>query len=315
MVASPAAVLAEPMDQPENELEPDALQLAFHEVECRTYDERFGIHHEPRNAAATVREVETLMGHPLAGTVLDVGCGTGYLAVAIAAQRPDVTVHASDLSPGMLARAADNAADAGAHVHLCRATATALPYPDGTFDAVVSRGVLHHMHDPVAALAEWRRVTVPDASVVVLSEPSPHADRIGGAVARATLRGLGGVRRIARASGRPLSAHEGRAAEEHRFWDLVAMAANLHTFTPDELTVLARAAGYDDVDVRGGGLLSILWATVYYVLVGELPDLATSDPARRRSARAWRLLRRVDRRLKERVPARSLLTVEAVLRS
>lgn len=300
------------MDHARTELEPDTLQLAFHEVECRTYDERFGIHHDHHSAVAAAAEVERLAGGRLVGRVLDVGCGTGYLAVALAHARPESTVHATDLSPGMLRRAGENADQVGTRVRLCRSTATALPYPDGTFSAVVSRGVLHHMHDPVAALAEWRRVVRPGGPVVVLSEPSPKADRVGGVVARATQRGLRGVRWVSSAAGRPLSAHTGAAAEEQRYWDLVAMAANLHTFTVRDLEDLGRAAGFRDVRVDGGGLVSIAWATIYYVLVGELPGLADSTQARRRAAWAWRALRRFDRAVTPLVPSRQLLTVEGV---
>jgi ubiquinone/menaquinone biosynthesis C-methylase UbiE len=300
------------MDDARTDLGPDALQLAFHEVECRTYDERFGIEHDHRSALAAVGEVERLAGGPLGGRLLDVGCGTGYLAVAIAHARPSATVHATDLSPGMLRRARENAGRLGARVRLCQATATALPYPDGAFSAVVSRGVLHHMDDPVAALTEWRRVVRPGGSVIVLSEPSPNADRVGGVVARATQWGLRGVRRAGAAAGRPLSAHTGAAADEQRYWDIVAMAANLHTFTASELEDLGRSAGFTEVRVAGGGLLSIAWATIYYVLVGELPALADSRRARRRAARAWRALRRLDRAVTPLVPTRQLLTVEGV---
>ncbi|MGH3441824.1 MAG: hypothetical protein ACRDUY_07235, partial [Nitriliruptorales bacterium] len=133
--------------------------------------------------------------------------------------------------------------------------------------------------------------------------------------ARATLAALGAARRVAAAVGRPLSAHEDDAAETHRFWDLVAMAANLHTFTTDALRRLAEAAGFDAVEVRGAGAASIAWATTYYVLVGELPGLAASEPAKRRAAVVWDVLRRLDAAVLERVvPDRALLTVQAVFR-
>lgn len=297
------------------DLSPDELQIAFHDVECATYDERFGIAYDDRTARDVVWELRRLVGRDDLGRVLDVGCGTGYLGLSLGAAGAADEIHASDISPGMLERAVGNADELGVDVSFVRASAAELPYTDGTFDAVVSRGVLHHLHEPAASLAEWRRVTRPGGPVVALSEPTPLADRIGGAVARTTLRGLGLARRAASAVGRPLSSHDDQEAELHRYWDLVALVANLHTFTPDQLRELGRAAGFDDVEVRGSGWTSIAWASAYYVLAGELPALASSDTAKRRAGTAWSALRRVDATVVEPLlPDAALLTVQAVFR-
>lgn len=296
-----------------DELSPDELQLAFHEVECATYDERFGISYDRRSARAAAAEASRLLGDGPLGRVLDVGCGTGYLGLGLAAEGRAHDLHLVDLSPGMLGRAAANAGRLGVDATFVRASATALPYPDATFDAVVSRGVLHHLHDVPAALREWRRVVRPAGPVLVLSEPTAWADRLGGLSARATLAALGGARRVGDLLGRPLSALDDDAAEHQRFWDLVAMAANLHTFTPAELERLGRDAGFDHARVQGCGLASITWAASYYVLVGQLPGLAGSAVARRRASRVWSALRRLDHGVLERaVPDRLLLTVQAV---
>lgn len=298
-----------------SDLSPDELQIAFHDVECATYDERFGIAYDERTARDVVWELRRLIGSEDLGRVLDVGCGTGYLGLSLSAAGVAEEIHASDISPGMLERAAANADELGVEARFVRASATELPYPDHTFDAVVSRGVLHHLHDPVASLAEWRRVVRPGGPVVALSEPTPLADRIGGAVARTTLRGLGITRRLASALGRPLSSHPQDEAEVHRYWDLVALVANLHTFVPDELRRLGRDAGFRVADVRGSGWTSIAWASAYYVLAGELPALARSGVARRRAGAAWSALRRLDARVVEPLlPDRALMTVQAVFR-
>ncbi|MFP5308890.1 MAG: class I SAM-dependent methyltransferase [Actinomycetes bacterium] len=298
-----------------SELSPDELQLQFHEVECHTYDERFGISYDEHSAREAAGEAARLLGGARFGRALDVGCGTGYLGLGLAHVGRVEDLHLVDLSPGMLARARENADALGVDATIVQATATELPYPDHSVDAVVTRGVLHHLHDVPAALAEWRRVVRPGGPVLALSEPTPWADRVGGLSARGALAGLGVARRIGDAVGRPLSAHPPEEAEQHHFWDLVAMAANIHTFSPRDLRRLGHEAGFAEVEVRGCGLTSIQWAAAYYVLVGELPALAASETAKRRASRVWGALRRLDATVVDRVvPDELLLTVQAVFR-
>lgn len=297
----------------ETSMTPDQLQLAFHEAECVTYDERFGISYDRHSAQQAAREARRLLGDTSFERVLDVGCGTGYLGLGLAATGQAARVHLCDLSPGMLDRAAANAATLGVDATLVQATATDLPYPDDSFDAVVTRGVLHHLHDVPAALAEWRRVVRPGGPVLALSEPTEVADSLGGLTARGALAGLGVARRAARLVGRPLSAHSDEDQQLHRFWDLAAMAVNLHTFTPRQLADLGHEAGFARTRVRGSGLASISWAAAYYVLAGELPGLTASQTAKRRSGRVFGALRRVDGAVLERlIPDRMLMTVQAV---
>ncbi len=297
----------------ERELTPDELQLAFHEVECQTYDERFGISYDEHTAREAAREARRLLGRKRFERVLDVGCGTGYLGLGLAKVGQVGELHLSDLSPGMLGRAKDNAEQLGVDAVYTQATATDLPYPDGHFDAVVTRGVLHHLVDVPAALKEWRRVVKPGGPVLALSEPTPWADRIGGTTARVALRSLELARPVAERLGRPLSEHDPETAELNRYWDLVAMAANLHTFTPGDLKRLGEEAGFANTRVRGCGLASISWAAAYYCLVGELPGLAASDKAKRRSGKVFAALRKWDAAVAETfLPDGVLTTVQAV---
>jgi len=96
---------------------------------------------------------------PLEGRiVLDVGAGTG--AASRAAARRGARVVAVDAAIGMLL------ADAGARSPSAAADALALPFPDGTFDAVVAAFSLNHLHDPAAGLAEAARAARAGGAVV-----------------------------------------------------------------------------------------------------------------------------------------------------
>lgn len=78
--------------------------------------------------------------------VLDVGCGTGTLAVA-AKQRvgPTGTVYGIDPSPEMIIRASKKARKAGVEVVFKEAIVEALPFADEYFDVVLSTLMLHHL--------------------------------------------------------------------------------------------------------------------------------------------------------------------------
>jgi ubiquinone/menaquinone biosynthesis C-methylase UbiE len=96
-------------------------------------------------------EIDFLKRFAQGGDVLEVGCGTGLLLERIAsfARRAE----GIDLSPGML----EQARGRGLQVH--EASATALPYPDHTFDVTCSFKVLAHVTDIRRALYEMTRVT------------------------------------------------------------------------------------------------------------------------------------------------------------
>jgi ubiquinone/menaquinone biosynthesis C-methylase UbiE len=99
--------------------------------------------------------------------VLDVGCGTGIVA-RLAAERvaPDGAVTGVDVNPGMLA-VARSIAEAGVTIEYHEASAEAMPLPDESFDVALCQMSLQFMTDRRAALAEMRRVLVPDGRVVI----------------------------------------------------------------------------------------------------------------------------------------------------
>jgi ubiquinone/menaquinone biosynthesis C-methylase UbiE len=104
-------------------------------------------------------------------SVLDVGCGTGTLAIA-ANRRVGVggSVHGVDASPEMIARARSKAKKAGAEVVFENALAESLPFPDARFDVVLSTVMLHHLPGALRreAVREMRRVLKPGGRLLAV---------------------------------------------------------------------------------------------------------------------------------------------------
>jgi ubiquinone/menaquinone biosynthesis C-methylase UbiE len=103
-------------------------------------------------------EVELALRYS-SGPVLEAGCGTGLLLERIAAERRGS--RGFDLSRGMLSHALRR------QLQVAQADATALPFPDGAFDAVVSFKVLAHVPPIERALQELARVTRPGGHLVL----------------------------------------------------------------------------------------------------------------------------------------------------
>jgi ubiquinone/menaquinone biosynthesis C-methylase UbiE len=104
-------------------------------------------------------------------TVLDVGCGTGTLAILAKEQLGgDGVVCGIDASPEMIERAQRKAKRAGIDVAFETACVEALPFEDGTFDVVLSTLMLHHLPREVreSCAREARRVTKPGGRVVIV---------------------------------------------------------------------------------------------------------------------------------------------------
>jgi ubiquinone/menaquinone biosynthesis C-methylase UbiE len=174
---------------------------------------------------------ETLRHAALAAgeRVLDVGCGTGVLT-RLAAQTvgADGEVSGIDPGPAMIAEALRQAAREGSRAKFHLAAIERLPFPDESFDAVLSSFMLHHLP--------------PDVKRVGLSE----------------------VYRVLMPGGRLLAVDVDRPANPLWWllaWPLLFMsytAPNLRGKVPDYL----RAAGFVPVEVRArkAGLLTFWWA-------------------------------------------------------
>jgi SAM-dependent methyltransferase len=100
--------------------------------------------------------------------VLDVGTGTGIVARLAAPNiGPTGSVAGLDASPAMLSIARAMAAEEGLTVDWDEGQAEALPYPDESFDLVLSQFALMFFTDRAGALAEMRRVLIPGGRVAL----------------------------------------------------------------------------------------------------------------------------------------------------
>ena len=93
-----------------------------------------------------LREKMLNLGKVAAGeSVLDVGCGTGTLAIAAKRRVGVGSVRGIDASPQMIARARQKASRGNADVAFDVASAESLPFSDKQFDVVLSTVMLHHL--------------------------------------------------------------------------------------------------------------------------------------------------------------------------
>jgi arsenite methyltransferase len=116
------------------------------------------------------RVVRAALGLRPGERVLDIGSGPGFLAHEMAAEvGPGGAVEGVDPSESMLALAAARVAAPGAApVGLHPGDALALPFPDGSFDAITSTQVMEYVADIPAALAEARRALRPGGRLLIL---------------------------------------------------------------------------------------------------------------------------------------------------
>lgn len=107
--------------------------------------------------------------------VLDLGCGTATLTIALARAYPTATVTGIDADARALAIARGKARDAALDLDFRQARSTQMPFPDESFDRVVSSLFFHHLTsaEKSATLAEARRVLKPGGELHVADWGKP----------------------------------------------------------------------------------------------------------------------------------------------
>jgi SAM-dependent methyltransferase len=133
---------------------------AFFGARAADWDTRFG-----DDMPAYAKAVETAVTRP-GDLVLDVGCGTGRALPALAAAvGPAGRVLGFDVTPAMLTAARE--AGRGECARLVLADARRLPLPDAVAGLVFAAGLVQHLPDPAAGLAELARVTRPGGRLMI----------------------------------------------------------------------------------------------------------------------------------------------------
>jgi ubiquinone/menaquinone biosynthesis C-methylase UbiE len=103
---------------------------------------------------------------PPGSEALDVATGAGHTAFHLA--RAGLRVTASDLTPAMLQRVQEGAAERGLDIQTRQHSAEALPYPDATFPLVSCRVAPHHFSSPANFVRESARVLKPGGWFLVI---------------------------------------------------------------------------------------------------------------------------------------------------
>ncbi len=101
--------------------------------------------------------------------ILDVGSGTAQIPIEFCRQSAHGSIIGIDLAEHMLQLGRKNIDEAGfaARIRLELANARSLPYDAGSFPAVISNSIIHHIPEPYVALAEMARVVMPEGTLFI----------------------------------------------------------------------------------------------------------------------------------------------------
>jgi ubiquinone/menaquinone biosynthesis C-methylase UbiE len=111
------------------------------------------------------------------GNILDIGCGPGDVMLRLASARPSVRITAIDGSNAMieLARKAVQSAGLQQRVTPLQGYVPGLPLEERSFDAILSKDLLHHLPDPMVLWSEARRLGRSGAAIYVMDLMRPES--------------------------------------------------------------------------------------------------------------------------------------------
>jgi ubiquinone/menaquinone biosynthesis C-methylase UbiE len=271
--------------------------VRYHDLAAEHYDSKWGIKYDGVGEAQVISKLGKALGHEPRrySRALEIGAGTGYFALNLLRAGVIGEAVATDIAPGMLRKLERSAAELELPVETAACQASELPFEDDSFDLVFGHAVLHHLPDLGAAFREFLRVLRPGGRLAFCGEPSHYGDRL----AELPKRGAHAVSPLWRALMRaaPRANGNGGALSEE---EVLEQVVDVHAFTPGDLEQHARAAGFEDVRVRGEELAASLFGWVNRSLE------ATADPDdvpwawRQYAYRGYLVLQTLDRALLER---------------
>jgi ubiquinone/menaquinone biosynthesis C-methylase UbiE len=155
-------------------------------------------------------------------TVLDLGTGTAQIPILLSKQRPQWQIIGTDLAQSMLALGQKNVTAAGleAQIELVIADAKKLPWPNQSFDVIISNSLIHHLPDPLPCFREMARLLKPQGAIILRDLFRPWS--------------VAEIDQI-------VAAAEGPGFDDRQrqlFWDSLHAA-----FTPGEIQAIAQSAG------------------------------------------------------------------------
>jgi ubiquinone/menaquinone biosynthesis C-methylase UbiE len=115
--------------------------------------------------AALAQRVTT--GLPVGGHILEVAPGPGYLAIEIA-RRGRYEISGLDISHTFVEIATRNARAAQVDIDFRQGNASAMPFPENTFDLVLCRAAFKNFSQPVTAMNEMHRVLKPGGRALIV---------------------------------------------------------------------------------------------------------------------------------------------------
>ncbi|HWE92199.1 MAG TPA: class I SAM-dependent methyltransferase [Pseudonocardiaceae bacterium] len=229
--------------------DPKLANVLYHDWEAGTYDEKWSISYDERCVDYAVGRFKAVVGdtgdtawpYPKA---MELGSGTGFFLLNLMQGGVIEKGSVTDLSPGMVQVALNNAEALGLPVDGRVADAERIPYEDDTFDLVVGHAVLHHIPDLPAALREVLRVLKPGGRFVFAGEPTKIGDVYARRLGQLTWWLTTNVTRLPGLTSWRRSQEE---LDESSRAAALESVVDLHTFDPTDLERIAKEAGAEDV--------------------------------------------------------------------
>ncbi|MGA7396613.1 MAG: class I SAM-dependent methyltransferase [Solirubrobacterales bacterium] len=232
------------------------VNTRYHDAAADSYDAKWGIDFGDIGQHQVALKLTKALGGKLEKfeDALEIGAGTGYFSLNLAAQGLIGNLTATDISPGMLGSLEKTAKSLDVPVTTVVTEAETLPFPDESFDVVLGHAVLHHIPDLDRAFSEFFRVLRPGGRIVFCGEPSRYGDRLAAVPKRTGSFVAPAWRKLVGAETLEHTEEE-LADDEHSLEPEV----DVHAFVPADLRAIPPRNGFEGTRVKGEELVANVW--------------------------------------------------------